>query len=164
MTVGERIAQLRKQKGITQEELAQALGTTRQAISKWESGKSSPDIDYAIMIGEYFNISMDYLLLGEERPTQKANGDLTHSVNPPHSRETLYIILTIIGICLLFLLPMITSLYQDHLVRIGRPVLTDGYLYLSRWPLKGIVIICFGLIFSGIGGVLRIHYNKQKTE
>ena len=66
MDIGQRIMDLRKKRGMTQEHLAEVLGTTRQAVSKWESGKSAPDLDYAIAMGKYFGVSMDYLLLGVE--------------------------------------------------------------------------------------------------
>lgn len=60
--LGERIANLRKSKGISQEELADILLTSRQAVSKWERGESDPDIERLKDIAIYFNVSIDYLL------------------------------------------------------------------------------------------------------
>ena len=60
--LGERIACLRKEKQISQEELADVLCTSRQAISKWERGESEPDIDRLKDLAIYFNVSIDYLL------------------------------------------------------------------------------------------------------
>ena len=60
--LGERIANLRKTKGISQEELADVLLTSRQAISKWERGEASPDIDRLKDLAIYFDVSIDYLL------------------------------------------------------------------------------------------------------
>ena len=60
--LGERIADLRKSKGISQEELAEILLTSRQAVSKWERGESDPDIGRLKDIAVYFNVSIDYLL------------------------------------------------------------------------------------------------------
>ena len=60
--LGERIASLRKSKCISQEELADVLMTSRQAISKWERGESDPDIDRLKDLAIYFNVSIDYLL------------------------------------------------------------------------------------------------------
>lgn len=59
--LNENIAFFRKKTGITQEELANALGVTNQAVSKWESGKCAPDIQLLPYIAEYFNISIDEL-------------------------------------------------------------------------------------------------------
>lgn len=60
--LGERIANLRKEKKISQEELADILCTSRQAISKWERGESDPDIDRLKDLAIYFGVSIDYLL------------------------------------------------------------------------------------------------------
>ncbi|MCL2364395.1 MAG: helix-turn-helix domain-containing protein [Defluviitaleaceae bacterium] len=60
--IGTRIKELRKRKNITQEQLAEALGVTNQAISKWESGNGYPDIAYIVPIAKYFDVSADYLL------------------------------------------------------------------------------------------------------
>ncbi len=61
-TTGKIIAELRKEKGMSQEELADVLFVTRQAISKWESDAGSPGIDNLERIADYFNVSIDYLL------------------------------------------------------------------------------------------------------
>lgn len=60
--LGTKIAELRKQKGISQEELADVLFTTRQAVSKWERGESDPDIDRLKDLASYFGVSIDYLI------------------------------------------------------------------------------------------------------
>jgi len=60
--LNEQIAFLRKQKGITQEELAQILGVTNQSVSKWESGSCCPDIQLLPEIANYFQVSVDELL------------------------------------------------------------------------------------------------------
>ena len=60
--LGERIAELRKERKISQEELADILCTSRQAVSKWERGESDPDIDRLKDLAAYFNVSIDYLL------------------------------------------------------------------------------------------------------
>lgn len=66
MNIANRIQILRKSKGISQEELADKMGVSRQAVSKWESEQSSPDIDKIILLSEYFNVTTDYLLKGTE--------------------------------------------------------------------------------------------------
>ena len=60
--LGERIANLRKSKGISQDKLGEILSTSRQAISKWERGESDPDIGRLKDLAVYFNVSIDYLL------------------------------------------------------------------------------------------------------
>ena len=67
MTLGNRISQYRKEKGLTQEGLAQALGVTNQAVSKWESDQNCPDVLLLPKIAEFFGISLD-ALFGRELP------------------------------------------------------------------------------------------------
>lgn len=62
----EKIQELRKQKGLTQEELAEILFVSRTAISKWESGKGYPNIDSLKAIAEFFNITIDELLSSKQ--------------------------------------------------------------------------------------------------
>lgn len=66
MHMADRIQKLRKEKGISQEELAQNLGVSRQAVSKWESGQSLPDLDKVIGMSDFLGVSTDYLLKGTE--------------------------------------------------------------------------------------------------
>lgn len=60
--LNEQISFLRKEKGVTQEELAVALGVTNQAVSKWESGQCCPDISLLPELSSYFNVSVDKLI------------------------------------------------------------------------------------------------------
>lgn len=76
MKIADRILCLRKKKGVSQEELAFKVGVSRQAVSKWESDQSLPDLDNIILMSEYFGVSTDYLLKGEEVQT-KQNTDNT---------------------------------------------------------------------------------------
>lgn len=62
MTFGEKLSKLRKEKNITQEQLAERLGVSRQAISKWESNAAFPETEKLIRMSELFNCSLDYLL------------------------------------------------------------------------------------------------------
>lgn len=66
MEFNEKIQELRKQKGLTQEELAEFLYVSRTAISKWESGRGFPNIESLKAISKFFSVSLDELLSGEE--------------------------------------------------------------------------------------------------
>ncbi len=66
MEFHEKLQELRKQKGLTQEELAEALYVSRTAISKWESGRGYPNIDSLKAIAKFFSVTIDELLSGEE--------------------------------------------------------------------------------------------------
>ena len=66
MEFHEKLQELRKRKGLTQEELAEMLFVSRAAISKWESGRGYPNIDSLKGIAKYFGVTIDELLSGEE--------------------------------------------------------------------------------------------------
>lgn len=66
MEFNEKLQELRKQKELTQEELAQALYVSRTAISKWESGRGYPNIDSLKAISKFFSVTVDELLSGDE--------------------------------------------------------------------------------------------------
>ncbi|MDY3773487.1 MAG: helix-turn-helix transcriptional regulator, partial [Eubacterium sp.] len=78
MTLGEKLSKLRKENNYTQEQLADVLGVSRQAISKWESNITYPETDKLIRISELFNCSLDYLLKDtEETDTSKQTNEET---------------------------------------------------------------------------------------
>ena len=66
MEFNEKLQELRKRRGLTQEELAEALYVSRTAISKWESGRGYPSIDSLKSIANYFSVTIDDLLSGDE--------------------------------------------------------------------------------------------------
>lgn len=61
-----RLYELRKKAGLSQEGLADLLGVTRQAVQKWEAGSSRPDMDNLAALARYFNVTLDYLVTGRE--------------------------------------------------------------------------------------------------
>lgn len=73
MNMADRIQYLRKSKGISQEELADKVGVSRQAVSKWESEQSTPDLEKIIIMSDYFGVTTDYILKGIEPITNNKN-------------------------------------------------------------------------------------------
>lgn len=100
MELNEKLQQLRKQKNLTQEELAEALYVSRTAISKWESGRGYPNIDSLKAIAKYFSVSIDDLLSGEELLTL-AEADNKQKQN--HLCDLLFGLLDLSVLLLLFL-------------------------------------------------------------
>ncbi|MGN0342138.1 MAG: helix-turn-helix domain-containing protein [Roseburia sp.] len=78
MEFSNRLYQLRKQKGLSQEELANRLNVSRQTISKWEVGDSTPDMEKLAAISDLFEVSLDELVMGKEPVTEKIS-----SATPP---------------------------------------------------------------------------------
>lgn len=79
MNLSDRIQSLRKGLGLSQEELADRLGVSRQAVSKWESQQSQPDLERIIAMSEPFHTTTDYLLKGAEPTAPRDEGTRTAS-------------------------------------------------------------------------------------
>ena len=73
MRFEEKIVELRKTKGLSQEELAEQLGVSRQAVSRWELGQTLPDIPNLLQLCELFGVSADYLVREEEQTAAKSD-------------------------------------------------------------------------------------------
>lgn len=146
MTTGMKISNLRKSEGITQEELAEKLGTTRQAVSKWESDQSIPDVSNLVKISELFGCTTDYLLkAGTEMPnsTQSANSVNLSDVRAFFKKEYKSK-KTVLG------LPLIHVCFKDNewakgIVAVGKKA--SGIISCG---LLSVGIISFGLISTGI--------------
>ena len=74
MTLADKIIDLRKKNGWSQEELAEKLDVSRQSVSKWESGQSVPDINRILLLSDLFSVSTDYLLRDEANPAPQGEG------------------------------------------------------------------------------------------
>ena len=78
MNLADKIIQLRKKKGWSQEELAEMINVTRQSVSKWESRASMPDLDKIVRLSEIFGVTVDYLLK-DERETEETTGTVAET-------------------------------------------------------------------------------------
>ena len=81
MTLGEKLQTLRRSRGLPQEQLAEILEVSRQAVSKWENGDSAPDLDRLRAICTYFGVTTDYLIWDEPE-------DAPRGAEEARSRET----------------------------------------------------------------------------
>jgi len=72
MTIGEKIANLRNSRGISQEELAEKISVSRQSVSKWEMDQALPGIDKVLQLSDYFSVSTDALLSDKQEIKKKA--------------------------------------------------------------------------------------------
>ena len=69
MIFADKVVQLRKKSGWSQEELAEKLNVTRQSVSKWEGAQSIPDLEKILQLAQIFGVSTDYLLGRTDDPT-----------------------------------------------------------------------------------------------
>jgi len=133
MMLGEKIHQLRKEKGLSQEELASRLTVSRQAISKWELGESVPDTENVVQLSKLFAVSTDYLLHDEydsdtDIPAVKVNSENQKKEFRHKVRKASY---WLIGFGLLGLVTMwVLSYYipaSRSIARPSDPMFKEGY-------------------------------------
>ena len=87
MTLGEKIYELRTQHNLSQGDLANELNVSRQSISKWENGNSTPDLEKIVKLAEIFNVSLDELIKNEEKEETILNTPEHNAPIPTKTRE-----------------------------------------------------------------------------
>ena len=137
MTIGERIYTLRKEKNISQEELANELNVSRQSVSKWETNQSTPDFDKIVLLCRFFGITTDELLTGKKDivKAEEADNKNRYAINLGISiglyifSVVLIIVFAtsfknaIIGVCLfLTVIAIATGLIVYNSVRYGKKI------------------------------------------
>ncbi len=122
MEFNEKLQQLRMQKNLTQEQLAEQLYVSRTAISKWESGKGYPNIESLKCISKFFSVSIDELLSGEELIT------LAETENHSNVKRIYNIISGIIDVLAvaLIVLPIYGEPQDNHIYHVN--LLSNTYL------------------------------------
>ena len=104
--IGSKIKAARLEKKLTQEQVAEILGVSRQTISNWENEKSYPDIISVIKMSDYYEASLDYLLKGEQKMNTYYDY-LEESTNVVKSNANRNIIITILSYMLVWAIAMI---------------------------------------------------------
>ena len=153
MEFNEKLQNLRKSRGLTQEELAEALFVSRTAVSKWEQGRGYPSIDSLKGIARFFNVSIDSLLSGEKLLS------LAEKENKADIRNICDLLFAFAD--LLTLLLFVLPLYPDT---------ADGFVYSVNLPefsqaspvTKSVYCVMFGLLI--LSGIIKLILTKSKAE
>ena len=137
-----KLQELRRQKGLTQEELAARLCVSRTAISKWESGRGYPNIDSLKAIAQVFSVTIDELLSGDEllNIAQQENKQKEKS-----TRDLVYGLLDI-SVAILLFIPFFGQKIGDKVVQISLLSLTEASLYLRVMYF----VLLLGMILCGV--------------
>ena len=117
MQIGQKICQLRKISGITQEQLAEQLHVSRQTISKWESGATLPDIESVVVISRLFEVSLNDLLLEADDRESSSQKDVSQSLEELAriNRRNRLIILVVTGILIFVMGIILGSIFVNKL-------------------------------------------------
>lgn len=142
MEFNEKLQELRKQKGITQEELAEALFVSRTAVSKWESGRGYPNIESLKALSKFFSVSLDELLSGDEI---LSIAETDGKQRERHSRDLVFGLLDC-SIAMFLFLPFFGQKADGVIYEVSLLALSNVPIYIKIPYL----IIVFGLVLWGI--------------
>ncbi|MDD5857982.1 MAG: helix-turn-helix transcriptional regulator [bacterium] len=153
MEFGEKLQELRKSRGLTQQELAEALYVSRTAISKWESGRGYPSIDSLKEISGFFSVSIDDLLSGEKLVSLAKKENQS---NIRHICDLLFGIVDLMNITLI-ILPLYPNLIDGYIysVNLFAYTQTTSFNRMVYWVLFVALIV--------IGG-LKVVLNQMRIE
>lgn len=142
MEFSQKLQELRKQKGLTQEALAQALYVSRTAVSKWESGRGYPNIDSLKAIAKFYEVTVDDLLSGDELLTLAEENTRQTEKN---TRNLLYSLFDLSAVFLLFL-PFFGQKTDGVIRAVSLLALTEISLYLQI----AYYVVVIGMIGWGV--------------
>lgn len=161
MEFHEKLQELRKARGLTQEELAEALYVSRAAVSKWESGRGYPGIDSLKAISKYFSITIDELLSGNEL-LSAAEDDFKQKQK--HICELVFGLLDCTA-ALLFFLPFFAQRAGESVQSLPLPLLTEISLYLKiAFYIAVIGMTAFGILALSLQNCKKIFWEKYKSK
>ena len=153
MEFNEKLKELRSSRGLTQEELAEALFVSRTAISKWESGRGYPSIDSLKEISTFFSVTIDELLSGEKLLS------IAEKENKSNMQNLCRILIGAIDLFhfLLIVLPLYPKAMKEYIVSVN----LFGYTETSAFNR----IVYWGLLFLFMGtGVTEVIVTQLKIE
>lgn len=107
MTLATKLVFLRKQKGLTQMELAEKLNVSRQAISRWEVGVAVPSTDNLKVLGELYEVSVDYLLNDEVDNISKQREEKQEHTSDKQNKKDVRLHHRIVYLCAIFILGLL---------------------------------------------------------
>ena len=143
MEFHEKLQQLRKQKGLTQDQLAQQLYVSRAAVSKWESGRGYPNIDSLKALAKFYSVTIDELLSGEQMLTI-AEEDQKHRTQ--NFRNQVFGLLDISACAYLFL-PLFGQLQRESIQAVSLLALSEVPSYLRIAYMVAVIgIILWGIV------------------
>ena len=152
--LSEKLYELRKNSGLSQEQLAEKLNVSRQAVSKWELGTALPETEKLIIISNYFDVSLDYLLKDIEKDNPmmvtKENKDIGNR------RSTVGLLLSVAGIIAMIIwgVILIFSPETNNQISESSMLTIDG---------NGIFLI-MSITAIIVGAILLLKRNKNQEE
>ena len=153
MTIGEKIQILRKQHGMSQEQLSTLTAVSRQAISKWEVGESIPDVDNIVHLSEIFGVTTDYLL-----KNGTGTAGLITEISPEHTPAALPTA------------PIVSAAVSNSPKKVGRLMVIAGLISTViagtpglLWRMTSDLLFPTALVVAALGAVIIFLQSVGKT-
>ena len=161
MEFNEKLQELRKRKGLTQEELADILFVSRTAVSKWESGRGYPNIDSLKAISEFFGVTIDELLSSEVL-LSIAEKDTEQKEN--HIRDLIFGLLDI-SVAIFFFLPLFGQKTNGIIREVSLLSLSEISSYLrTAYFIFTIGIIVYGILTLALQKCHQLFWVRNKNR
>ena len=129
MQFNENLLMLRRRDNLSQEELAEKLGVTRQAVSKWESAQSAPDIDKIVELCKIFNVSADNLLgLSDTNYPSSTTPPAPQKQNPKDLTTSLFWIILFLAGFILFMFLVFGDSFDSGLYHLSLAIMVIPFL------------------------------------
>lgn len=172
MTLGEKIQQLRKASGLSQDQLAEQLDVSRQSISKWELNDAMPDAKRLIRLSELFNVSIDDLLKDNQESKVGSNCESTTTLidiakfNLAHKQITMGLITVIIGLIMFVLEYMFLPIFGTmQRVQVGGQGFHSDFIkYAFVQPMPIIFIITSIVVIIGIVLIVKGYVDIKNKK
>ncbi len=181
MSFGENLSNLRKSNGLSQEQLAEKLGLTRQTVSKWETDQSTPDLVYIIKLSEILSVTTDRLIKGADETdksdtVKEENNDIKPSTNidasllkTSYTRSFIFgLVSAAVSLLGIIAFSMLAALKPAKVYWNGR--FYEGLLgFLMHTDSLAIyIILCLlfavGVVLSVFGIVKNLNVDKEKKK
>lgn len=175
MKLEEKILALRKQYGMSQEELAGKLNVSRQAILRWEMGTAQPDVSNILQLSKVFCVTTDYLLNDEcEEEIRRTNKEISKGVTKKTQQKTIGILILLFGLLGNFviyifsrfikvMIPYITEVDGRRVYEWGRLTGLSYYYFVQQYNLVFLSVLFYLCIVVGIG-IFFMDNIKNKNQ
>ena len=160
MEFNKKIQELRKQKGLTQEELAEKLYVSRTAISKWESGRGYPSIDSLKTIAKFFAVTVDQLLSADEVLTL---ADENQKKTEKHFRDLVFGLLDL-SMALLLFLPLFAERSGEIIKEVSALTFSGAPLMRLSYLVTVILIVIMGILTLTFQNFKASVWTKIKSK
>ena len=161
MEFNEKLQELRKNKGLTQEELAEALYVSRTAISKWESGRGYPSIDSLKEIAKYFSVTIDELLSSDE---VLSIAEADNKQKETHLRSLVFGLLDI-SVLMFFFLPFFGQKANGVIQEVSLLSLNEITTYLkTAYYAIVISIAVYGILTLTFQNCQKVFWTKNRDK